>query len=138
MAHRCAGDADGRELFYIALDDRLMAVPIQFGTSGRAIEPGVPIPLFATQVGGAVYAFQRQQYITSPDGQRFLMNTIIDEAGASPITVGNFPSALKLVSVGGCRNWCDCNDLPAVVALRELIAAFARYEAPSLDCLPGR
>jgi eukaryotic-like serine/threonine-protein kinase len=76
---------DGKELFYIALDGRLMAVPIQFGPN-EAIEIGPPVPLFATHVGGALQIPNTQQYMVSPDGQRFLMNTTSDEA-AAPITV---------------------------------------------------
>jgi len=75
---------DGKQLFYIALDGRLMAVPIRLGQS---VEAGEPVALFDTHVGGAVQANLRQQYMVSPDGQRFLMNTFPDEAPASPITV---------------------------------------------------
>ena len=78
---------DGQELFYIALDDRLMAVPIRFASNGQALEAGTPVPLFATRVGGAVQYANRQQYMVSPDGQRFLMNTVTEEPSASPITV---------------------------------------------------
>jgi len=77
---------DGKELFYIALDDRLMAVPIEFASNSQALEVGTPVPLFATRVGGAVQYANRQQYMVSPDGQRFLMNTLTEEA-TSPITV---------------------------------------------------
>ena len=77
---------DGKELFYIALDGRLMAAPISLASNGQAVEAGVPVPLFATRVGGAVQGFNRQQYMVSPDGQRFLMNTVTEEA-TSPITV---------------------------------------------------
>ena len=45
---------DGKELFYIALDGRLMAVPIRLASDGQTIELGAPVPLFATRVGGAV------------------------------------------------------------------------------------
>jgi WD40 repeat protein len=79
--------ADGKELFYIALDGRLMAVPIQFAPDGRSVRAGAPVPLFGTRVGGAVQYTSRQQYVVSPDGQRFLMNTLAEEANASPITV---------------------------------------------------
>src|SRR5262249_46270521 len=75
---------DGKELFYIALDGRLMAVPIHLATD--TIEAGAPVPLFATHMGPALSFPNRQQYDVSPDGQRFLMNTIIEEA-PSPITV---------------------------------------------------
>jgi hypothetical protein len=77
---------DGEELFYIGLDDRLMAVPIRTGTNGGTLEPGTPVPLFTTHVGGGVQAVNRQQYVVSPDGQRFLMNTSTDDAPV-PITV---------------------------------------------------
>ena len=76
---------DGKELFYIGLDGRLMAVPIQVAANGQTIA-GVPVPLFATHIGGAVQGVSTQQYVVSPDGQRFLMNTVTDE-GTSPITV---------------------------------------------------
>jgi eukaryotic-like serine/threonine-protein kinase len=77
---------DGKELFYVALDGRLNAVPIQLASNGHTIDPGTPTPLFATRIGGAISLPFKQQYDVSPDGQRFLMNTIIDEA-AAPITV---------------------------------------------------
>jgi Tol biopolymer transport system component len=77
---------DGKELFYIALDGRLMAVPIQLYSERQAVEISAPVPLFTTNVGGAVLATNQQQYMVSPDGQRFLMNTLSGEA-ATPITV---------------------------------------------------
>lgn len=40
---------DGKELFYIAADGKMMAVPIK---DGPTFEPGVPIPLFDTRVTG--------------------------------------------------------------------------------------
>jgi eukaryotic-like serine/threonine-protein kinase len=79
--------SDGKELFFIALDDRLMATPIMLPSNGGSPEVGVPVPLFATRVGGAVQAFSRQQYFVSPDGQRFLMNTILENGPSSPITI---------------------------------------------------
>jgi serine/threonine protein kinase len=77
---------DGKELFYIGLDGRLMAVPITIAASGD-VEPGVPVSLFATHIGGAVLGSLRQNYMVSPDGQRFLMNTVVSGAPASPITL---------------------------------------------------
>jgi hypothetical protein len=38
-------------------------------------------------VGGAMNRSEMQQYVVSSDGQRFLMNTIIEEPSASAITV---------------------------------------------------
>lgn len=76
---------DGKELFYIALDGRLMVVPIRFASSG-AVEPGAPVPLFGTRLGGALQAFPRNEYLVSSDSQRFLMSTVAEQA-TSPITV---------------------------------------------------
>ncbi len=79
--------ANGKELFYIALDGRLMAVPIRLPSNGQSVEADAPVPLFPTRVGGAVQGTNKQQYVVSADGQRFLMNTVVTEAGASPLTV---------------------------------------------------
>ena len=78
--------ANGRELFYIALDGQLMSVPIRL-SEGQA-EIGRATPLFRTKVGGAIaLGVSRQQYAVSADGQRFLMNTVAAEANASPISL---------------------------------------------------
>jgi eukaryotic-like serine/threonine-protein kinase len=77
---------DGKELFYIALDGRLMAVPIRMASNGQSIEAAPPVPLFATRVGGGIQV-DRQQYVVSPDGRRFLMNTLAEGDNPSPITV---------------------------------------------------
>jgi dipeptidyl aminopeptidase/acylaminoacyl peptidase len=57
---------DGKELFYIALDGRLMSAPIALSTDGRALQPGTPVPLFMTHIGGAVQGTNRHQYIVHP------------------------------------------------------------------------
>jgi Tol biopolymer transport system component len=77
---------DGKELFFIALDGKLMSVPMRIGPNTPTMEPGTPTPMFPTHIGGALsYPFD-QQYDVAADGQRFLMNTII-EVAATPITV---------------------------------------------------
>jgi Tol biopolymer transport system component/DNA-binding winged helix-turn-helix (wHTH) protein len=73
------------ELFYIALDGQLMSVPIHYSQDGREIRPEPPVSLFATRVGGAVHSNDRQQYVVSNDGKRFLMNTLTEVS--SPISV---------------------------------------------------
>lgn len=77
---------DGRELFYLALDGKLMSVPVRMSAEGGAIDVGTPVALFATRVGGALQGAARQTYVVSADGQRFLMNTIAEEA-PRPITM---------------------------------------------------
>ena len=79
---------DGRELFYLASDGRLMAVPIRAGSTASAIEVGTAIPLFWTHMYGTLRSSQAffPQYSVSPDGQRFLINTLF-QLNAGPITV---------------------------------------------------
>lgn len=78
---------DGKELFYVALDSQLMAVPIRLESQGRSVEAGTPVALFPTRIGGALQSAGTQAYAVSSDGQRFLLNTIADEGKAFPISV---------------------------------------------------
>jgi serine/threonine protein kinase len=76
---------DGRELYYIAPDGKLMAVPITM--HGAAIEPGTPVALFQTRIwGGGTNATQGHQYDVSKDG-RFLLNSVVEDAAMAPITL---------------------------------------------------
>jgi Tol biopolymer transport system component len=77
---------DGRELFYIALDGRLTAVPIQLDANAQTVEAGEPVPLFPARIGSAVPSVDRHQYIASGDGQKFLLNTLMDDS-SSPIVI---------------------------------------------------
>ena len=63
---------DGRELFYIGLDDRLISIAIRLDSSKHVVQSvGEPVPLFTTRVGGALQegGFPTQ-YAASADGQR--------------------------------------------------------------------
>jgi eukaryotic-like serine/threonine-protein kinase len=75
---------DGKELFYLASDNRLMAVPIRLDSD--RVDIGTPMPLFAPGLNGPIarspYA---RHYMVSRDGQRFLVNTIKEVT--LPITV---------------------------------------------------
>ena len=75
---------NGKELFYIALDGRLMAVPIRFASNGHAVEPGLPVPLFASRLS-ALHPFPGNDYVVAQDGQRFLINA--EEISTAPLTV---------------------------------------------------
>jgi serine/threonine protein kinase len=75
--------ADGKELYFIAPDRKLMAVPV--AVRGSAFEAGKPVPLFATRIsdgGGS----GKPQYAVSRDG-RFLINQVVEESTATPITL---------------------------------------------------
>ncbi len=75
---------DGKALFYLTQDDRLMAVPLRFASNGQVVEPGAPVPLFITHV--RVQPFPQYQYSVSDD-QRFLMIVERENAAPAPITV---------------------------------------------------
>jgi serine/threonine protein kinase/Tol biopolymer transport system component len=74
--------ADGKELFYISADKKLMAVSID--TSHGKLVAGVPHALFQTRIiAPRIVLFQ---YAVSPDGKRFLINSL-PSVGATPLTV---------------------------------------------------
>ena len=79
-------NANGKELFYIGADDRLMSVPIHLAP-GAAPEIGSSVGLFATRVGSTATNVYRQQYVVSADGQSFVLNSNVGDANASPISV---------------------------------------------------
>jgi eukaryotic-like serine/threonine-protein kinase len=58
---------DGKEIFFVALDDRLMAAPV---STRPSFSSGAPQPLYASGLKLDVTA---NQYVASADGQRFLM-----------------------------------------------------------------
>ena len=90
---------DGRELFYLAPDGTLMAVPIQIDRDARTMNPDAPVALFRTRLASGANVslgwFSRQQYAVAADG-RFLMNVSVEDATSAPITiVQNWALALK-------------------------------------------
>jgi Tol biopolymer transport system component/tRNA A-37 threonylcarbamoyl transferase component Bud32 len=67
---------DGKELFYLSLDFKLMAVPV---SADAKFHPGTPVSLFAVHPGsGSVYD-------VSSDGQRFLVNSLASDLGSPPL-----------------------------------------------------
>ena len=85
---------DGRELFYVAPDGRLMAVAMRITDGGRTIEPASPVPLFVTRVSSTRTGGSGHEYDVSRDGQRFLMDTFVEQ-NAAPITLVLNPIPLK-------------------------------------------
>ncbi|MDQ3254066.1 MAG: protein kinase, partial [Acidobacteriota bacterium] len=74
---------DGRELFYLAADGKLMAVEVK--TEGT-FEAGVPKPLFETRIPH-VAGPSAISYAATGDGQRFLVRSAVEQASTTPITV---------------------------------------------------
>jgi eukaryotic-like serine/threonine-protein kinase len=82
---------DGKELFYVAPDRKLMVVAVD--TAGGTFKAALPRELFATSITGVHHVFL--QYDVAPDGQKFIINTALEQ-GVEPITVyANWQSELK-------------------------------------------
>jgi len=73
---------DGRELFYYAGDGKLMAAPVR---SGVSFEVGAAVPLFEFRSGTVHEIFA--PYAVTADGQRFLINTVVETEPNAPLTV---------------------------------------------------
>ena len=76
--------ADGNELFYLAPDGTLMALPV--GGRGDALTFGSPAAVFNTHIVGGHHD-GGNQYLVSRDGQRVLVNLSEEDENAAPITV---------------------------------------------------
>jgi Tol biopolymer transport system component len=74
---------DGKELYFIAPDRKLMAVTVAALES--TFEVGMPVALFPTKIAGPTGPTSKSQYAVSRDG-RFLIVTVLDDASA-PITL---------------------------------------------------
>jgi len=72
---------DGKELFYMAPDRKLMAVDIKIGSM---LEISAPKALFQTQV---IRYEAPNRYVVTGDGQRFLVNSPVEAGSQTPITV---------------------------------------------------
>jgi len=75
---------DGRELFYLSAEGKMMAVAV---TAGASFEAGLPSVLFQTHRRQPVSAQDFFSYDVSGDGKRFLIATRVDEANAAPLSV---------------------------------------------------
>ena len=86
---------DGAELFYIAEDGTLTAVPVKLaGSTSEPLQVGQPKRLFPVPVLDT-FIVQRS-YEVSKDGQRFLMRALAGGATAPPLTVVlNWQTQLK-------------------------------------------
>jgi eukaryotic-like serine/threonine-protein kinase len=73
---------NGQELFYYASDGKLMAAPVQ---SGENFAASAAAPLFEFRVGSSNAFFA--PYAVTDDGQRFLLNAIVETEVAAPLTV---------------------------------------------------
>ena len=83
--------ANGHELFYLSYDKKIMAVDVKVG---KTFESGIPHPLLyissLKELGGG------NSYAVTSDGQRFLINTLVEADQSSPMKIVlNWTASLK-------------------------------------------
>ena len=74
---------DGKELFYITPDGKIMAAPVTVGANFDAGTPGL---LFQANPREMVATSEQVTYDVSKDGQRFLINTQL-KTGTTPMSI---------------------------------------------------
>jgi Tol biopolymer transport system component len=83
---------DSKEIFYMGPDRKLMVVSV---TAGTSFQSGTPAALFQTRVENSNLTGARNNYGVAQDGQRLLVNNIVED-NAAPITVVlNWTAQLK-------------------------------------------
>ena len=86
---RALWSRDGKQIFYISPDWKLMAVDV--AAHGDTFEAGVPRVLFQTSMVQA----PGRNYDVSADGKRFLVDSTVEQQEIAPITlVQNWTAAL--------------------------------------------
>ncbi len=80
---------DGRELFYVSPDYKLMAVNVKLGAD--SVQPSAPRELFSLPATEAVYS----PFEVAPDGRRFLVRANAPRAARSLTVIVNWPALLK-------------------------------------------
>jgi hypothetical protein len=86
---------DGKELFFVSADEKMMAVPVKAMTGSKLVfGPGVPQQLFEEHLTDLQAFFE---YDVTKDGKRFLLATTGGgSASMSPLTaVVNWDAGLK-------------------------------------------
>ena len=87
---------DGKELFYISPDSKIMTVEVSTTPGFKA---GIPRPLFTAPIWGGGTFRNVTRYDVTADGKRFLINSVTADAATSaptPITIVlNWTALLK-------------------------------------------
>jgi eukaryotic-like serine/threonine-protein kinase len=76
--------SDGKELFYMSRDGKIMAVSV---SAGASFEAGTPVTLFQTHRRQPMSSQDLFSYDVSSDGQRFLVATKLDDPNAAPLSI---------------------------------------------------
>jgi len=72
---------DGKEIYYVALDGTLVAVPV---SAGKSLSVGAPESLFQTRLRNPI---SPRQFAARSDGERFLLIYPTQDPSASPMQV---------------------------------------------------
>jgi eukaryotic-like serine/threonine-protein kinase len=83
--------SDGKELFYLSRDSKMMAVEV---STGPTFEAGIPKALFHAPILGGGTARDATRYDVGADGRKFLINSVAAEGSPPP------PPAITVV-----MNW---------------------------------
>jgi hypothetical protein len=75
---------DGKELFYLSSDGKVMAAPV---TTAANFDAGTPVALFQATPRQPVPLYDLFVYDVSRDGQRFLINTQVKSAETQPMSL---------------------------------------------------
>ena len=85
---------DGKELFYISADTKVMAVPVSTAPTFQRL--GAPIALFTAPIYGGGRNYNIHRWAAMPNGQKFIINSVLKEAASEPISViTNWKELLK-------------------------------------------
>ena len=85
---------DGKELFYVSLDGKMMAVDV---SSELGFKASVPKALFQVPIYGDDSAPSLFRWDTTADGKRFLVDTV--ESSPEPLTmVLNWMAGVKMTA----------------------------------------
>jgi serine/threonine protein kinase/Tol biopolymer transport system component len=75
---------DGKELFYLSSDGKVIAVPVKGGTN---FDAGAPVALFQANARETAATTEQTFYDVTRDGQRFLINTEAKQTEVEPMSI---------------------------------------------------
>jgi Tol biopolymer transport system component len=76
--------ADGKELFYLSSDGKMMAAPV---TTGAKFDAGTPVTLFQATPRQPIPIYDLFVYDVSRDGQRFLIISEVKQVENAPMSI---------------------------------------------------
>jgi dipeptidyl aminopeptidase/acylaminoacyl peptidase len=82
---------DGKELFYLALDGRVYAVPARLSPKPE-FGPATPLFTISTEARAAIHSVLG--FDVSPDGQKFLIPAVTSQDSPSLVVMQNWEAAL--------------------------------------------